>query len=67
MTMIQVAMVEEGDEDAQFKAVMDEAKEAMQVFFARKQSLYFCKTKIGFKFLKATIICCILLIFVWNP
>ena len=27
-------MVEEGDEDAQFKAVMDEAKEAMQVFFA---------------------------------
>ena len=42
--MIQVAMVEEGDEDAQFKAVMDEAKEAMQVFFALKQSLYFCKT-----------------------
>ena len=64
MTMIQVAMVEEGDEDAQFKAVMDEAKEAMQVFFALKQSLYFWKTKIG---LKATIICYILLIFVWNP
>ena len=59
--MIQVAMVEEGDEDAQFKAVMDEAKEAMQVFFALRQSLYFDK------FLKATIICCILLIFVWNP
>ena len=60
-------MVEEGDEDAQFKAVMDEAKEAMQVLIAIKQSLYFDKTKIGFKFLKATIICCILLIFVWNP
>ena len=29
--MIQVAMVEEGDEDEQFKAVMDEAKQAIQV------------------------------------
>ena len=26
-----VAMVEEGDEDEQFKAVMDEAKQALQV------------------------------------
>ena len=29
--MIKVAMVEEGDEDEQFKAVMDEAKQAIQV------------------------------------
>ena len=34
---IQVAMVEEGDEDEQFKAVMDEAKQAIQV--SAKQTL----------------------------
>ena len=54
--MIQVAMVEEGDEDEQFKAVMDEAKQAIQVSSNPTCHLY--KVQVGSEnwFLEVTLL-----------